>query len=270
VIAHTVRRAAIAGVMSLALATASEPGQGRIAGTATETRAVTDTLGREVDRLALRRTALWFAYRIQTLPARQFCGGSHIVLEPTTQITIMGKIESGSLTRVRVFTPECDVDAGNVPLVWLEGVTVDDSARWLTTVIQTQKPDREWRSRVVDPSLRATALHPGLVAIRSLIELARNDSRTDIRSRALLALGQRAGDQAAPAISRATEADSEASVRRAAVTALGRLPKDEGVPLLISIARTGTRPDVRREAIQQLGRSNDPRAVEFFAQILMQ
>ena len=50
--------------------------------------------------------------------------------------------------------------------------------------------------------------------------------------------------------------------------ALSQLPKDEGVPLLIDIARKNTNPVVRKQAIFWLGQSKDPRAIEFFAEIL--
>jgi hypothetical protein len=40
------------------------------------------------------------------------------------------------------------------------------------------------------------------------------------------------------------------------------------VPLLIQVARTNKTPEVRRQAMFWLGQSKDPRAVEFFAEIL--
>jgi HEAT repeat protein len=57
-------------------------------------------------------------------------------------------------------------------------------------------------------------------------------------------------------------------VKKRAVFALSQLPKDEGVPLLISVARTNRNPVVRKQAMFWLGQSNDPRALEFFEQIL--
>ena len=42
----------------------------------------------------------------------------------------------------------------------------------------------------------------------------------------------------------------------------------EGVPLLINVARKNTNPAVRKQAMFWLGQSKDPRAMEFFAEIL--
>jgi hypothetical protein len=52
------------------------------------------------------------------------------------------------------------------------------------------------------------------------------------------------------------------------VFSLSQLPKDEGVPLLINVARTNKNPEVRKQAMFWLGQSRDPRAIEFFAEIL--
>jgi hypothetical protein len=53
------------------------------------------------------------------------------------------------------------------------------------------------------------------------------------------------------------------------VFALSQLPRDRGVPLLIDVARSAHRhPAVRRAAMFWLGQSGDPRAIEFFEEVL--
>jgi hypothetical protein len=48
------------------------------------------------------------------------------------------------------------------------------------------------------------------------------------------------------------------------------LPKEEGVPLLIDVARKNRNPVVRKQAMFWLGQSNDPRALQFFEEVLAQ
>ena len=43
---------------------------------------------------------------------------------------------------------------------------------------------------------------------------------------------------------------------------------ERGVPLLIEVARTNRSPKVREQAIFWLGQSGDPRALEFFEEVL--
>ena len=57
-------------------------------------------------------------------------------------------------------------------------------------------------------------------------------------------------------------------MKKNAVFALSQLPKNEGVPLLIKVARTNANPAVRKQAMFWLGQSKDPRALDFFAEVL--
>ena len=57
-------------------------------------------------------------------------------------------------------------------------------------------------------------------------------------------------------------------MKKRAVFALSQLPKSEGVPLLIKVARTNANPAVRKQAMFWLAQSRDPRAIDFFAEIL--
>jgi HEAT repeat protein len=101
-----------------------------------------------------------------------------------------------------------------------------------------------------------------------LIDAARSNTQPVIRGEALFWLAQRAGKQAEEAITRAIEQDPDTEVKVRAVAALGQLPKDEGVPLLINVAKTNTNPAVRKRAMHWLGQSKDPRAIDFFESVL--
>ncbi|HET7619348.1 MAG TPA: HEAT repeat domain-containing protein [Vicinamibacterales bacterium] len=105
-------------------------------------------------------------------------------------------------------------------------------------------------------------------AVPALIQLAREDRSAQVRGEAIFWLAQKAGRQAAEAITERIEQDPDTQVKKRAVFALSQLPKDEGVPLLIQVARTNRNPAVRKQAMFWLGQSKDPRALEFFAEIL--
>jgi hypothetical protein len=128
--------------------------------------------------------------------------------------------------------------------------------------------NRAVSSAITGAAFSALALQAGDAATLSLITLARDDSRGDLRSRSLMVLADRAGQQAAAAIANVIQNDPEIGLKILAVRALSRLPKDEGVPLLIQVARTNKNTELRRQAMVQLGQSNDERAVRFFEEIL--
>jgi HEAT repeat protein len=100
------------------------------------------------------------------------------------------------------------------------------------------------------------------------VRFARQDASPKVRGEAIFWLAQKAGQRAAAEITSAIENDPDTDVKKRAVFALGQLPKDEGIPLLIKVAKTNQNPVVRKQAMFWLGQSKDPRALEFFAEIL--
>lgn len=102
-----------------------------------------------------------------------------------------------------------------------------------------------------------------------VIEAARSDKDPHIRGQALTWLAQRASRQiSTDTIQHALASDTDSSVRDRAVQALGQMPNGEGVPLLINVAKTNQDPAIRKKAMNVLGQSKDPRALDFFAQVL--
>ena len=81
-------------------------------------------------------------------------------------------------------------------------------------------------------------------------------------------LAQRGDANASALILSALEKDPAPDVRKRAVFALSQLRDDQGVDALIRVARSHADAPVRGEAIFWLGQSKDPRAIEFFAEIL--
>ena len=186
-----------------------------------------------------------------------------IKLEGSTQLFVLYRIENGAVNKIRMFSEDCALDGGGLVLHWLTGVRAPDSVALLGTLAA----DTSSRS-IVDGALSALAMHADPSALERLIAAARQASSTHVRGQALFWLAQRAGDKAIGVISDAIEKDPETDVKRRAVFALSQLPKDEGVPRLIQLARTNGNPAVRKQAMFWLGQSRDPRAIDFFADIL--
>ncbi len=350
----------------LLLAVPTFAGQGRVANAKAETRQAAQGLEREVNAIAARGDASWIAYRLPMVAGpRQMCcwdgvvdadhaagqcrleggggitmnsgddtsrGGTRIVVEPASEFTVFARVEHNQVGRIRTFTPDCEIDAGGMPVVWLENVKPDDSVAWLATLVTSAPDTGERHDRVARPAMTAIALtnapaadraleafaapaRPewlrgevafwigssrgengarilarmiaqdpsdkvrekvtfGLsvnktpAALATLVQTAKDDRSTRVRGQALFWLAQRAGQQAVAAIANAIDNDPETEVKKKAVFALSQLPKDEGVPKLIEVARTNRNPEVRKQAFFWLGQSKDPRAVQFFEEIL--
>ena len=105
-------------------------------------------------------------------------------------------------------------------------------------------------------------------AVDTLTSVARGDSSPTVRGEALFWLAHKAGRKAASTITDAIANDPDTKVKERAVFALSQLPQGEGVPKLIDVARTNRNPAVRKQAMFWLGQSRDPRALDFFVEVL--
>jgi HEAT repeat protein len=102
-----------------------------------------------------------------------------------------------------------------------------------------------------------------------LFAVASSNDSLEIRKQAIRSLGERAGKKSFEFLSAtAQNADGNTEVQMQAVRAISERRSEESVPLLIKIARSHPNQLVRKQAIRSLGESGDPRAVEFFREVL--
>jgi hypothetical protein len=252
-----------------------------------------------------------------------------IHLEGPDQVIVLYRVEEKAVQKIRVFSPECELDAGGRTVQWVDGVKGADSVALLSTFVAR---DEQKRDRLTDSAVAAIALHkddaadtaleqfastnqPEFLrkkvafwlgttrgrrgfetvvkmakndpsedvrkgamfalsqsrepeALSTLIQFARQDQSSKVRGEAIFWLSQKAGQRAAKEITAAIEQDPDTDVKKKAVFALSQLPKDEGVPLLIQVAKDNKNPAVRKQAMFWLGQSKDPRALDFFQQVL--
>jgi HEAT repeat protein len=103
-----------------------------------------------------------------------------------------------------------------------------------------------------------------------LFEVAKsNETPVDVRRQAIRLLGERVGKRSFEFLSQTAQSnDANVEVQMQAVRAISERRSEESVPLLIKIARTHPNQQIRKQAIRSLGESGDPRAVEFFREVL--
>jgi hypothetical protein len=105
-------------------------------------RSAAQGVDRVVQSLAAARSAAWIGYRLAAAPgARRTCGGygARVLLEPPSEFYVLARMEAGEIVRIRSFTPECDIDAGGLPLVWLTDLKPADGVAWLVQMARASK-----------------------------------------------------------------------------------------------------------------------------------
>lgn len=164
----------------------------------------------------------------------------------------------------RLVRPDHPEDVRRQAAFWLGNARGRHGFETLARVVRDDPSDRVREHAVF---ALTQSKEPG--AIEAIIRSAHEDKSARVRGQALFWLAQRATHQiAATEIAAAIARDPETEVKRRAVFALTQIPNGDGVPLLIQVARTNSNPAVRKQAMFWLGQSKDPRALQFFEDVL--
>jgi hypothetical protein len=169
-------------------------------------------------------------------------------------------VGAGHIDNVRVSSPECAPLSHEVQ--WLEGVDPRASAGLLRRLIDGGD------ASLAKKAVSALALHAGTTD--DLIEIAKHNSSSEVRSMTLFWIARAAGTRAASVLKDAIDNDPEDDVKKKAVFGLSQLPNEQSIPLLVELIKTGRSAAVRKNAAFWLGQKNDPRALQALEDILKQ
>jgi hypothetical protein len=138
--------------------------------------------------VAARGTPAWIGLRIPAAGGNTWFCDAPVHLEPATELLVLARVDpaaTGNVERLRLFTPDCELDLGGLPLVMLERVSADASVAWLDSLARASSSDEHWRSRVARPALTALGATGTPAASRALIAIARAGGPTWLRREAV-------------------------------------------------------------------------------------
>ena len=287
--------------LGLALLLIAAPGfsQGRISNARTETRSASQGLEREVRAAAARAGVTWIGYRMPMVAGpRQMCcfdtisdasfsggmcrlesgggvsmntgdirdrNGSRVVLEPATEFLVLARLEGGSVTRVRTFTPDCDIDATAMPLVWLTDVKPDESVAWLSTLVTAAPDSGDTHDRVGKTAMSAIALHNVPSADRALEGFVAPARPEWLRGETAFWLGSTRGEAGARTLARMIAQDPSDKVRDKVTFGLSVSTSPAALTTLIAAARDDKSTKVRGQALFWLAHKAGAEAVATIA-----
>ncbi|HJP90560.1 MAG TPA: HEAT repeat domain-containing protein [Pyrinomonadaceae bacterium] len=159
---------------------------------------------------------------------------------------------------------DADLESRRTAIRQLGHFQREDAAEELIK-IYTNDPNVE----IKKAALRSLSESKSARAEDKLFEVARSNEPIDVRRQAIRLLGERVSQRSFDFLSATAQStDANAEVQVQAVRAIGERKAEESVPLLIKIARTHPNQLVRKQAIRSLGESGDPRAIDFFKEVL--
>jgi HEAT repeat protein len=176
-------------------------------------------------------------------------------LEPPDQAVVLFRIVGRAVDRLRVLSPDCEIDAGGVPVHWLTGIRPSESVALLSSIDRNQ-------------AVMAIAMHADAAADMALEKLIASTEPEAVRRRAAFWIGASRGRHGLDIILQLLRADPSPAVRERAILGVSQSRDPEAVDLLISTARQDREARVRRQAMNAIGRSRDPRAQAFLENLL--
>src|SRR5262249_27426047 len=99
-----------------------------------------------------------------------------IHLEPPDHAVILFRVDNGAVERIRTLSPDCEIDAGNLPVHWLNDVKPAESVAMLNGFAAQ-------RERYQDGALSAMAMHSDPAAEAALMKSLAVDQPESIRLR---------------------------------------------------------------------------------------
>jgi hypothetical protein len=172
-------------------------------------------------------------------------------LEGAPEVLVLVRAQSGSIRKVRVFSLDCTIDAGGMPVVWILNVSADASVAWLESLATAPQPaaGSDGEGNILNSSIAAIAHHAGAPADRALAELMAPSQPRSVRAKAAFWLGNTRGRAGYEALRRVVPDDPDEDFRKQATFAFSQSRDPEAVQTLIVMARRDASPGVRGQAL---------------------
>jgi HEAT repeat protein len=188
-----------------------------------------------------------------------------IKLEAAERLVVLFRIADRKVDRIRVFSEDCDLDAGGRAVIWLDGVRPADSVALLET-FAVPEPDR--RTDTLDRAVTAIALHGDPSADAALDRLVATAQPDAVRRKVTFWLGNARGAHGLATLRRVLRDDPSVEVRKAAVFGVSQSREPDAFDVLSALARADQEPRIRSEAIFWLSQKGDARAAGVILQAL--
>jgi hypothetical protein len=171
-----------------------------------------------------------------------------VKLEGADTMVVLFRVVNRQVERVRVFSEDCQLDAGGREVTWLTGVKPPESIALLESLV-TINPSTDRRDRIVDGSISAIALHEDALATAALERLLAPSQPQQVRAKVPFWLGNTRGRRGLEILQRVVKDDASVEVKKKAVFGISQSRETQAVDVLIENAKTNADTSVRSESI---------------------
>jgi hypothetical protein len=187
-----------------------------------------------------------------------------VELEGPSQMCILFRVARARVAKIRVFSDDCRLDAGGLPMYWLTGVRPEESVELLSGFVRGRSGEADEddsEDHVSEGALAAIALTLDPAADRAFERFVAADEPPSVRAHATFWLGAARGRHGLELLQRMVQEDPSERVREQAVFGLSISKQPESLPALIDLAHHGSS-GVRGQAIFWLAQKAGSKAAQ--------
>jgi hypothetical protein len=184
-----------------------------------------------------------------------------VQLEGSRQLLVLFRFESKQVTRIRVASEDCTLDAGGLPFIWLTGANPADSVALLSGFVRQSSLDGHGDHEIGQGALTAIAMHDDASADRAFASFVAPDQPESLRKHASFWLGAARGKAGLALLQKMAHSDPSAEVRSQVAFALSVSHEPEALPEMIRMAKEDESTHVRGQALFWLAQKAGQRAV---------
>ena len=175
---------------------------------------------------------------------------STVMLEGSREIAVLFRAENHQITKIRIASTECTLDAGGLPFVWLTNVKPAESVALLATFVRNERSDfRDSDDRHGHQALSAIALHDDDSAEAALESFIRPDSPDELRKQTAFWLGEARAKAGFLALQKMAKSDPSTDVRAHVTFALSVSKEPGAIDEMIRMAHDDESTHVRGQAL---------------------
>jgi len=189
-----------------------------------------------------------------------------VKLESPPNFLVLYRVAAGKVEKIRTFSPECELDAGGLPLIWLTDVRPADSVTWLSRFVKAGEGGAEAQGgdgeddHLGNSALTAVALHADSTAEHALEGFVAGGQPDRVREHAAFWLGAARGRQGYQVLNRLVRSDPDDHFREKVVFDLYVSKEPEAVDTIIAAAHHDSSARVRGQALFWIAQKAGKRA----------
>jgi len=234
-----------------------------------ETVGASGSLQQQIEAFAGRQTGTaWIGYAVPAVESRRTiccsdegwnncCGTCHLDSEHNTfsgsrddcdapeskSVAVFYRVEEKKIENIRLFSENCSIDGGGLPITLLSGVDPRQSISYLSTFVSND--DTHLGRRAID----AIAEHQDAAADSALDRFVASDHSEKIREHAAFWLGVARGQHGYATLKKLIESDPDDHFRDKLTFPLSQSPATEAQDELIKVAKQDSSSRVRGQAL---------------------